>query len=720
MRCDTKAILIRKGCQEEEIISPENKPQITKNDPLSASSENKEVVQMSPQKINLELRPGLPISFNVSFKRAEGYPVDLYYLMDLSYSMKDDLDNVKNLAKDLFTALKKITKYARIGFGAFVDKTVLPYTNTNKEKLQKPCDEDYQQCQAAFGYRHVLSMTPNEADFKNKVGEQFISGNLDSPEGSLDAMMQAAVCGDKIGWRDNSTRLIVLTTDDGFHMAGDGKLAGILEPNDERCHMENNLYAKSSEMDYPSVGQLAMELEKNNIQTIFAVTKNVEPVYKELSKMIPKSEVGVLSSDSKNVVELIEGAYNALSSKVTMTHDGLPENVRIAYKPICKHAGQQRENQGVCDQVRVGEEIKFEITVTAGTCMENKSFTISPQGIKETLTVTINTKCQCQCEDHKDVSHPHCSNSGSINCGICRCHEGHVGQFCNCKIGDKDEHSLRASCQRDNGTECEGRGDCVCGQCVCHNTDSGNNYYGAFCECDDEHCEKFQNQQCGGNGKCRCGKCKCNDGFEGSACQCKSSDEACRTTNNSVCNNRGVCKCNRCECKGGYQRPHCLECPGCPDPCQTKLNCIECLGFESGPLKKNCSVACSKNISSVLVETFTLSPKECRQKDSEGCWITFKLVQLVGEDNYKAEIMKKRECPEPPSVIAIIAGSVAAVALIGILLLMLIKLLIYMKDLKEFKKFENEKKKSKWAEADNPLFQTATTTVANPTFTGGE
>lgn len=31
---------------------------------------------------------GLPVSFNVSFKAAEGHPVDLYYLMDLSYSMK--------------------------------------------------------------------------------------------------------------------------------------------------------------------------------------------------------------------------------------------------------------------------------------------------------------------------------------------------------------------------------------------------------------------------------------------------------------------------------------------------------------------------------------------------------------------------------------------------------------------------------------------------------
>lgn len=41
--------------------------------------------------------------------------MDLYYLMDLSYSMKDDLENVKGLGKDLFEALRKITRDAQIG-----------------------------------------------------------------------------------------------------------------------------------------------------------------------------------------------------------------------------------------------------------------------------------------------------------------------------------------------------------------------------------------------------------------------------------------------------------------------------------------------------------------------------------------------------------------------------------------------------------------------------
>ncbi|XP_061774561.1 integrin beta-2 [Nerophis ophidion] len=716
-RCETRAKLRERGCREEEIIYPPSVQEILKAESLSNSFNMQEPVQLSPQKISLKLRPGLPTTFSVSFKRVEGYPVDLYYLMDLSFSMRDDLENVKGLGKDLLAALKKITQHAQIGFGAFVDKTVLPYTNTNKNKLQKPCDENYA-CQASFGYRHVLSMTPRSDEFRNVVTEQSISGNLDSPEGSLDAMMQAAVCGSKIGWRNSSTRLLVLATDDGFHMAGDGKLAGILEPNDEQCHMTNNLYTKTNLMDYPSVGQLAMQLEENNIQPIFAVTKDVENMYKQLSKMIPKSEVGVLSHDSNNVVQLIESAYNRLSSKVTLTHDNLPENVRVAYTPRCADARQEGDNEGVCDNVLVGQKISFDVTVTADACINNKSFSIRPLGIKDTLTVELSTNCECQCKNPSESEHAHCKDKGRISCGICSCSQGFVGQFCECAIGKKDELTLRSSCQRDKGIDCEGRGDCVCGRCQCHTTASGSSYHGDFCECDDEHCEKFQNRLCGGNGRCNCGRCECYPGFDGSACQCTVSEEGCRTLNNTICYGRGVCKCNRCECKDGYQRPHCQTCLGCPDPCQIKLNCIECLGFDSGPLKKNCSLVCGENVLHDMVDQFTFSSKQCKEKDMEGCWIKFKLDQLVGKDRYRAEILKQRECPEPPNVLAIIGGSIASVALIGIVLLLLIKLLIHMKDLKEFRKFENEKKKSKWAEADNPLFKNATTTVANPTFTG--
>lgn len=51
-----------------------------------------------------------------------------------------------------------------------------------------------------------------------------VSGNLDAPEGGFDAIMQAVVCKREIGWRDQARRLLVFSTDAGFHYAGDGKV----------------------------------------------------------------------------------------------------------------------------------------------------------------------------------------------------------------------------------------------------------------------------------------------------------------------------------------------------------------------------------------------------------------------------------------------------------------------------------------------------------------
>ncbi len=40
--------------------------------------------------MSLKLRVGQPEDLKLKFAQAENYPVDLYYLMDLSNSMKDD------------------------------------------------------------------------------------------------------------------------------------------------------------------------------------------------------------------------------------------------------------------------------------------------------------------------------------------------------------------------------------------------------------------------------------------------------------------------------------------------------------------------------------------------------------------------------------------------------------------------------------------------------
>ncbi|XP_067404901.1 integrin beta-2 [Emydura macquarii macquarii] len=710
IRCDTKGQLQQRGCAAKDIVFPESVFSPVKNAILDDRT------QLAPQEVLLRLRRGQPAEFNVTFRRAQGYPVDLYYLMDLSYSMHDDLEKVKKLGRDLLDALNSITSSGRIGFGSFVDKTVLPFVNTHPEKMKNPCPNKDTTCQPPFAFRHVLSLTDDASVFETEVKKQSISGNLDAPEGGLDAMMQVAVCGDKIGWR-NVTRLLVYTTDDGFHFAGDGKLGAILTPNDGQCHLEEHMYKKSNEFDYPSVGQLVQKLAENNIQPIFAVTSKMVAIYQKLSEMIPKSAVGVLHEDSSNVIQLIKEAYNNLSSRVILDHGTVQDVLKITYDSFCHGKKPTLDGtRGECSDVKIRDQVTFQVKVTAKECIKDQSFTIRPLGFTDTLTVRLVSRCDCDCDEQPTPTA--CNKKGKIVCGICSCNPGHIGKNCECETKGKTSKELEGSCRKDNSSVvCSGLGDCVCGQCTCHTSDVPNKQiYGAFCECDNMNCEVYNSYLCGGEerGRCDCGVCKCNAGFEGSACQCMKSTDGCVNPKGNECSLRGRCQCNMCQCNSGYQPPFCQECPGCPSPCARYISCVECKAFESGPFQKNCSAACPN----INEQSSLVGGRQCREKDSENCWISYLMRQEDGEDTYSFKVDGKKECPEPPSILAIVGGTIAGVVIIGLLLLLLWRLVTELYDRREYSRFEKEKSKARWNEADNPLFKSATTTVMNPRFNG--
>lgn len=70
----------------------------------------------------------------MSYTQAEDYPVDLYYLMDLSKSMEDDKAKLSMLGNLLAETMSNITSNFRLGFGSFVDKVVMPYVSTVPQK----------------------------------------------------------------------------------------------------------------------------------------------------------------------------------------------------------------------------------------------------------------------------------------------------------------------------------------------------------------------------------------------------------------------------------------------------------------------------------------------------------------------------------------------------------------------------------------------------------
>lgn len=97
-------------------------------------------------------------------------------------------------------------------------------------RLREPCSG----CAAPYGYKHHMKLSKDTSRFVGEVGDTRISGNLDAPEGGFDAVMQSVVCKDKIGWREKSRKLLVFSTDSGFHYAGDGKVCSDLVCFDTR------------------------------------------------------------------------------------------------------------------------------------------------------------------------------------------------------------------------------------------------------------------------------------------------------------------------------------------------------------------------------------------------------------------------------------------------------------------------------------------------------
>lgn len=73
-------------------------------------------------------------------------------------------------------------------------------------------------------------------------------------------------------------------------------------------------------------------------------------------------------------------------------------------------------------------------------------------------------------------------------------------------------------------------------------------------------------------------------------------------------------------------------------------SCVECKAFQSGPLEKNCSAAC-KNIQ--YVEELQARSWQCKEKDSNNCWMSFRMSQDDGEEMYTVTVDPKKGTPAP-------------------------------------------------------------------------
>uniref|UniRef100_A0A8C7FQ30 Integrin beta n=1 Tax=Oncorhynchus kisutch TaxID=8019 RepID=A0A8C7FQ30_ONCKI len=608
-----------------------------------------------PPSLHLSLSISLPPSFHLVFEPAKG-PLDLYILMDFSNSMKDDLDNLKRMGAELADLVGKLSDDYTIGFGKFVDKVVEPQTDMRPIKLAQP----WPNSDPPFSFRNVITLTPDLQSFTQKLQKERISGNLDAPEGGFDAILQATVCGEKIGWRDHATHLLVFSTESAFHYESDGAnvLAGIMPRNDEQCHLDpDGKYTEDTRQDYPSVPTLVRLLGKHNIIPIFAVTNHSFTYYEKLHEYFPIAELGLLQEDSANILNILEKAFENIRSKISIRAEDRPKAIEaqvLSYSGNVAQAGTFK--------VKPGQIGKFKVRVKASEMVGEQHVCSLEQGDKKgkmrvkptTFSTALNINAEvlcktCDCEKNPFRNAVRCTGHGDLVCGKCKCNDGWLGPFCNCSASASTDPGT--SC-RGPGVEepCSGRGDCLCGACVCYNTDQ---YEGSLCQFDKSQCQRYGGFLCNDRGRCFMGQCACAEGWEGPACECPMSNQTCLDTKGGVCNGRGVCKCGRCECQdsGLAMTPTCeANFQAQLGMCEDKRSCVQCQAWKTG--EKKDSDQCDQCQFKVIMVEELKENKEvieaCSFRDEDDDCTYHYTVDYPEDQTVKeleVQVLKKKDCP---------------------------------------------------------------------------
>ncbi|KAL4222416.1 integrin [Mactra antiquata] len=500
-RCSTVDDLNNKGCGD--MSHPSNQVEFLQDDSLRNGSTSHDSLQLAPQHIRLKMKPGEKYHLHMKYLVAANIPIDMYFIMDFTTTMDRRIQQLADLTQELIDGLKQtFTTNIQIGFGSFLDKVVQPFTLTTAKRLENPCG--YPPCGSPYAFIHRWKLTDDVDGFISMIRNSNTSANWDPMEGGLDAVLQASVCPEVIGWRNQSRRVLIHISDGGFHFAGDGKLGGIDRPSDGQCHLEplndnsgQYSYTQASNQDYPSFGHIKHVLKENGINAFFlSVSSNIK-IYKGLTDFIG-SQADTAEMDNTGAYKLIRSIsefYTALSSKLNIAAVDIPEDVSVIAETNCSTSRVEstfdlKKKPIECKGLQIGTLVHINVTFLVNECPVNKDekkiLKILPSGLQESLTVEIEYICDCDCPTSEALDEQCSYGNGTYECGVCRCHEGRSGELCQCNFGDESDVTVNEQkCKMDekSSTLCENRGTCNCGQCFCH-----KNYDGKYCECDSSKC----------------------------------------------------------------------------------------------------------------------------------------------------------------------------------------------------------------------------------------
>ncbi|GAB4276642.1 MAG: hypothetical protein Fur0025_01960 [Oscillatoriaceae cyanobacterium] len=223
-------------------------------------------------------------------------PLDIFLLQDLSFSFADDLSTLRTLVPNLARELNQ-RPGTQFGVGSFIDKPISGFGKF----------DDYV-------YQLEQKLEANSDQWQSTVENLTIGDGDDDPEAQLEALLQVAlrtISGNENGFREGARRVVVISTDNEYHQAGDGLEAGLTIPNNGDTVID---FAE----DYPSLEQVRSALIAADILPVFAVTQDQINTYQNLVDRWGFGKVVQLESDSRNLVGAVTEGLGAVGSEINI------------------------------------------------------------------------------------------------------------------------------------------------------------------------------------------------------------------------------------------------------------------------------------------------------------------------------------------------------------------------------------------------------------------
>ncbi|XP_076648156.1 integrin beta-nu [Halictus rubicundus] len=717
-RCNLPESLMAFHCNPAEIrTASKGSVQLLENRQFDDVTESSQAsVQLRPQKVKVRLEPHSRTVINLSYRPAKNYPLDLYYLMDLTWTMQDDKQTLVNLGRNMTDTLRMFTKNYRLGFGSYADKPLMPVVFPGLE--DNPCRSEYEDCAPLYAFQHRLSFTNDIQRFIKEVSDSPITGNADNLEAGMDGVVQTILCAEQVGWAHQARKIILMATDGYLHFAGDGKLTGTVARSDFKCHLDKDgMYSMSKTFDYPSLAEVSRLLKDNKVNLIFAVTENRRREYEHIADLLEeKARVATLAENSSNILQIIKSSYHDLITKVVL-RDNSTGPLRVQYFSNCNKEDEIERNE--CEDIEEGKDYDFKVVLSFDQCPRNESLLKQRVVIEDALAskasevvIDVELLCGCKCKDSDNSRCVH----GFDECGVCKCEFGWSGEYCDCDQSSSVDYTLQCMAPSDTKI-CSNRGDCTCGSCSC---DAG--YLGRFCEC--TPCKMFEGLECGGRGDCDCGVCRCLSDWKGETCECATMVELCMAPGSEdVCSGHGDCKCGECQCKIDnnihYHGKYCESSisSGSSGLCTLYNGCVNATIEDPQRTADNCRTNVTDYSTKSVGLVDTDDHHYCfveTKKESTTCKIPY--IYEFQKDNRVLLKIGKQICSTTIATATMSLWIFLAIVVVGLVFILIWKVWVTRKDKLEYEKFELERSKTMFSLNQNPLYKSAVSKYKVPSI----